>query len=184
MVHLYGVGTTLLLSVAAVAIAHLETARGLSKDPLEDDPRHRRHRRRQRRRSQIQAAAAYEPRPREYETVAEVAAVVREATDPDASVAPGDDHETVARAIGPHSHRLRSACRSASLSAAERRSCQQFRRLIHQYADGRGAYADRSLEEIHAELHQTATAIHDRYRSSGTEATDPTTGRRRPSTPA
>lgn len=154
----------LLLSIGGIAVAQWETARGRSKDPLKNDPRHRRH---------LERSSA---RPREFDTIADVAAIVREATDPGGPFDPALDGGSITRAINPQAFRLRRVCRTAPLANEERQHVWHLHRLILQFAEGHAVASSESVSSLAAEIHAVAREIHTRYRPpEHDEATKPVT---------
>lgn len=163
-------GMTLVLSLAAVAIAHWETAHGRSKDPLATEPRHRRHREEKRRRSRIRRANRTHRRPREYETIVQVAAVVHEAAQIADPAEPVSLDGGVARAIEPNVHRLRRVSRSGVLTDEERRHLRRFIRLLRRFTEGEAAFEGRPRDDLHDELRRAAIELQTRYSAEPIEA--------------
>lgn len=162
---------TLLFSALAVKIASCEVKTGRSRTPLKTDPRHQRHRRQQRARSRARRNTTNN-RPEAYDVSAEVAEEIRDATAAEDSDTI-HDHESIARAIIPASHRLRGPMRSQTLTDRQRREVYQVHRLIQKYAVESPKWthwADR--DELRQYLHLTARDVHQTYQPGSRDPPD------------
>lgn len=157
----FGLATVVLSALAALLATH-EVRSGRSRNPLETDPRHRRHRRRQRVRSRAETAGGA-ARHDTHALVADVAATVRRATDMSAE-ATATDHEAATRALLPAASRLDRALRSRELTAAQRKRCHRFQRLIEQYVEQNWEWeSGTGRRDLRETLHETARRFHRQY---------------------
>lgn len=153
---------TVLLSVLAVGVASYEVSTGRSRNPLLNDPRHRRHRQEQRARSFMQSRPTHSESEVDSAMI-EIIREIRDATEPPECES-GKDHNAVARGILPAAYRLRGLERRGNLGPQQRRAILRFRRLLEQYAAENGGWHTTDRETLRANVHQAASNLEQTLR--------------------